>query len=341
MGQGNRTRAISPLVGGVLIIFLVLLVAITVANLAFGLTERLDDKAVLEDEDACPGFQDIEFSTGGSDFDQLIQELQDNNCALWLKGGSYTASNGTASQWTDEGPNRFHARQGDTANRPEVVSDAELGTSVLEFEANHSKLNNYGGSNQPPSGVTDGDYLTIERDAEELGVDEASGFVITAVVKVDEFDRGGVWTVGDPGQDGREFSMRTCSDHSFDGCQHADPTGHWRGQHWGSTDIDFSSGPNSDDEWLVLTHGYNGTAGEAFINVDGTEVARSSIDLDLSENRDIQIGRWVRLDSDPHYYFDGRLAEVTIFDRTLASQEITTVEEYMSDTYGIALDGPG
>ena len=322
-----------------LLIGLVLLVALTVANLAFGVTDRLDETAFQSDENACPGFQEVEFDVDGSDFSAFLDELRENNCALWLEGDSFVASNGTASEWTDQGPNAFHARQEDPDSRPEVVSDGDLGTNVLAFEANHSQLDNYDSNSQPPSGVTDGDHLTIDRDVDALGVDEESGFVITAVLKVDEFDRGGVWTVGDPGQDGREFSMRTCSDHEFDGCERSDPTGHWRGQHWGETDIDFSSGSDSDDEWLVLTHAYNGTAKEAFIRVDGEEVARESIDLDLSANRDVQLGRWVRLDDDPHYYFDGRLAEVTVFDRTLASAELDTVEEYMSSTYGIDLDG--
>jgi len=70
------------------------------------------------------------------------------------------------------------------------------------------------------------------------------------------------------------------------------------------------------------------------------EIAREAIDLDLSTNRDIQPGRWVRLDDDPHYYFDGWMAEVTILDRTLTTGEVDTVEEYMSSEYGIPLDGP-
>lgn len=342
MSGGDSTdshRAVSPVVGGVLLIGLVLLVVLAVANLAFGVTDRLDETAFQNDEDACPGFKQVEFEAGGSDFSAFLDELRSNNCALWLKGGSFAASNGTASEWTDEGPNAFHAKQGDPDSRPEVVFDSDLGTNVLEFEANHSQLDSYGGNSQPPSGVTDGDHLTINRDVEALGVNEGSGFVITAVLKVDEFDRGGAWTVGDPGQDGREFSMRTCSDHSFDGCKHTDPTGHWRGQHWGKTDIDFSSGADSDDEWLVLTHAYDGAAEEAFIRVNGEEVARAAIDLNLSANRDVQLGRWVRIDSDPHYYFDGRIAEVAVFDRSLAGGELDTVERYMSSTYGIDLDG--
>jgi hypothetical protein len=331
-------RAISPELGAVIMVGLVVVLAMGFATISTDFSDRLGQETVLDDEDACPGFQDVEFEKGGEDFEQLLQELQQNNCALWLKAGDIEEQNGQVTQWNDNGPNLFHATQDDPAKRPQVVEDSELGIDVLEFEADHSQLDEDSNSHPDP-GVTDGDYLNIDRDVKELGVEESSGFVIVATLKVDEFDRGGTWTVGEAGVDGREFSMRTCSSYGFDGCEASDPEGDWRGQHWGRADIDFSTGPNSADEWLILTHAYDGD--DAYIRVNGKEVARDSIDLNLSANRDIQIGRWERLDDDPHYYFDGRMAEVTVFDRELAEQELRAVEEYMSDEHNIPLDGPG
>ena len=338
---GRRGRGISPQVGAVLMLGIVILLVLAFVGLPMGIGERLNDPALTYDEGACPGFQEKEFAQSGEDFDVLLDELRSNNCALWLQGGNYETAGGNASRWLDRGPNEFHATQSDPDSRPEVVFDSDLGIEVLEFDADHSALAAYDDqSDQPEAGITDGDYLDINRNVDALGVDESSGFAINAVLKVSSFDRGGTWTVGDPGEDGREFSMRTCSDYAFDGCQHSDPAGKWRGQHWGTSDIDFDSGSASTGEWIVLTHAYNGQTGEAFIRVNGQEVAREAIDLDLSTNRNIQLGRWVRLDDDPHYYFDGRMAEVTIFDRTLTTGEVDTVEEYMSSEYGIPLDGP-
>ncbi|ERH09196.1 MAG: hypothetical protein J07HX64_00949 [halophilic archaeon J07HX64] len=326
---------------------ILILLVLAFIGLPTGIGERLNDPAFVQDEDACPGFQEKEFAQSGENFDALLDELRSNNCALWLQGGNYERTDGNASRWLDQGPNEFHATQSDVDSRPEVAVDSDLGMEVLEFDANHSALANYdSGPSQPEAGITDGDYLDINRNVDALGVSEDSGFIINAVVKVSSFDRGGTWTVGDPGEDGREFSMRTCGPYEFDGCKRAhfdssnDPTGWWRGQHWGQTDIDFNSGDASTGEWLVLTHAYDGQTGEAFIRVNGQEVARDSIDLNLSANRNIQLGRWVRLDDDPHYYFDGRMAEVTVFDRTLTAAEVDTVEEYMSSEYGIPLDGP-
>jgi hypothetical protein len=338
---GPGSRGVSPQVGAVLMLAIVVLLVLAFISLPMGIGERLNDPAFTQDENACPGFQEKEFAQSGEDFDTLLEELRSNNCALWLQGGNYETTDGNASRWLDQGPNEFHATQSDPDSRPEVVTDSDLGMEVLEFDANHSALAAYDDqSDQPDAGITDGDYLDINRDVDALGVSEGSGFVINAVLKVTSFDRGGTWTVGNPGEDGREFSMRTCSNYAFDGCQHEDPAGKWRGQHWGTSDIDFDSGADSTGEWIILTHAYDGRTGEAFIRVNGQEVARDSIDLNLSANRDIQLGRWVRLDDDPHYYFDGRMAEVTVFDRTLTATEVETVEEYMSSEYGIPLDGP-
>lgn len=266
----------------------------------------------------------------------MLSELQENNCALRLRPGEFQTAGGSVVTWSDGGPNHFDATQSDPGDRPDVVTDPELGIDVVEFEANHT------GIDHTDNTSTNGTYLNIPRDVDDLDIDEDSGFVIVATIMVDEFDRGGAWTVGEAGADGREFSMRTCSTYSFDGCYtdngFSDPEGWWRGQHWGTADVDFQSGTESAGEWLILTHAFDGD--EVIIRVNGQEVARDTVDLDLSANRNIQLGRWVRLDENPHLYFDGRMAEVTIFDRKLMKEEYGTVEEYMSNEHGIALTGP-
>jgi flagellin-like protein len=333
-------RGISPAVGVVLMVAIVLLLAVVLAGMVLGVPDRLDENMGLYDEDACPGFQQTEFDATGDDFSALLAELRENNCALWLRAGAVETESGAVTEWTDEGPNDFHATQPDASYRPELVTDSALGRDVVEFDADHSGVNP--SDPDPDPGDTDGDYLSINRDVTEMGVDGDSGIVIVATLKVETFSRGGAWTVGEAGSPGQEFSMRTCSSYAVDQCQHppSDVEGKWRGQHWGSADVDFSSGSESKDEWIVLTHMYNGE--EFVIRVNGQEVARSPDELDLSSNRDIQIGRWERVPSegDPMWYFDGRMAELTIFDRKLTTDEVETVEEYMSNKFDIDLDGP-
>jgi flagellin-like protein len=62
-----------------------------------------------------------------------------------------------------------------------------------------------------------------------------------------------------------------------------------------------------------------------------------AISTDFSD----RLGQETVLDDGPHYYFDGRIAEVTVFDRNLTQRELGTVEEYISDEHNIPLDGPG
>lgn len=333
---GRVTRGVSPTVGIVLMVVIVVILASLVGAMALGLSDRLDEEAVVHDEEACGGFQEAAFQVSGSDYTELLAELQENDCALWLQPEAFETAGGSVVTWSDGGPNGFDATQSDASDRPEVVTDPELGIDVVEFEADHT------GIDPDDSDSTSGTFLNIPRDVDELDIDEDSGFAIVATIEVDEFDRGGAWTVGEAGVDGREFSMRTCSTYSFDGCYtdngFSDPEGWWRGQHWDTADVDFQSGTGSAGEWLILTHAFDGD--EVVVRVNGQEVARETVDLDLSANRDIQLGRWVRLDDDPHYYFDGRMAEVTIFDRKLEEEEFQTVEEYMSDEHGIALSGP-
>lgn len=128
--------------------------------------------------------------------------------------------------------------------------------------------------------------------------------------------------------------MRTCS--SFDGeaneeCYHDQPDGEWRAQHWGSEDIDFSS-TETDGQWATLVHAYDGERIEVRIN--GETIADDDVDLDLSANRDIQLGRWEREEGDPYWYYDGRMAELIIFDQTLGDEEIENVERYLDAKFG-------
>jgi hypothetical protein len=318
-------------VASVLFVAVVILLATVLGALTMGIVEeeRPEPQNVFV-EDQCPGFQVVEFDP--TDVDTATDRIRTDNCALWLEQGNVeTTGSGTVETWHDEGKHGFDATQDDANAQAELVRDSDLGADVLEFDATQPD----GASTR---GDNDGQFLRLQRDIDDLDVDEDSGIVVAAVVKVDEFDRGGTWTIGKAGSAGEEYSMRTCSDRSVDGCQYADPEGRWRGQHWGATDVDFSSGDESAGEWITLVHAYDGD--EVTVRVNGEVVARKAVDLDLSTDRDIQIGRWERTSGDPHWYFDGRIAEIVLFDETLETEEIDLIESYFHHEYGIELDGP-
>jgi hypothetical protein len=319
------------MIGSVLLLAVMVILAAVVGTMAMGfLQESPTDAQRVLAEDQCPGFQVVEFDP--SSVDAAADKLRTRNCALWLEQGNVqTTANNTVKLWGDEGKHGFDAAQTDDGDRPELVHDSDLGANVLEFDATQ------------PAGADDrgdnsGQYLKLERNVDDLDIDENTGMVAAAVIKVDEFDRGGTWTIGKAGTDGKEFSMRTCSDRSADGCEHSDPEGHWRGQHWGSADVDFSSGEASADEWITLVHAYDGD--QVTIRVNGKEVAQRDVDLDLSDDRDIQIGRWERTAGDPHWYFDGRIAELVLFDEALETGEMELIEAYFNQKYGTPQNGP-
>lgn len=329
--RGDK-RGVSPVVGTVLMVSVLVLLAAVVGTLALGIAQEetpRDAQSVLA-EGQCPGFQVVEFDP--TDVSAAADQLTTENCALWLEQGNVETTNGgEVTRWNDAGKNNFDAVQSASGDRPELVQDSDLNKDVLEFDASHA-------SNPSSAGDNDGNYLELNRDISDLNVNEDTGIVVAAVIKAEQFDRGGSWTIGKAGVSGREFSIRACSDRSRDGCQAGDPEGLWRGQNWGSADVDFSSGDESGGEWLTLVQSYDGD--EATIRINGEVVAQKDINLDLSDDRDIQIGRWERVPGDPRWYFDGRIAELVIIDEELDEGEIELIEAYFNQQHGVALDGP-
>jgi FlaG/FlaF family flagellin (archaellin) len=329
---GRDVRGVSPVVGSILMVSVIVLLAAVVGTLTLGIAQDetpQDAQEVLVD-DQCPGFQVVEFDP--TNVGAAAEQLTTENCALWLEQGNVeTTDSGEVTRWNDAGKNNFDAVQTAAGDRPELVQDSELDKKVLDFSSSHAP-------NPSSEGDNDGHYLELNRDISDLDVDEDTGIVVAAVIKAEQFDRGGSWTIGKAGVSGREFSMRACSDRSRDGCQASDPEGKWRGQNWGSADVDFSSGDDSAGEWLTLVQTYDGD--EATIRINGEQVAQKDVDLDLSDDRDIQIGRWERVPGDPRWYFDGRIAELVIVDEALDEGEIELIETYFNQEHGVALDGP-
>jgi len=319
----------SPVVGVTLLVGIVLLLAVAFGGLAFGFTERLDDLDSIEtlDEDECPGFRVVSYEPPA--FDDVNEQLSRNNCALWLRAGNVeTDADGRVTRWLDAGPNGFHATQPDATVRPTAVAaaDTDIDHAAVDFR----------GTNEDTTdpNETDGEVLRLDRDVSQLDVDADTGLVIAAVVRTDSFNRGGTWTVGEAGVDGREFSMRTCSTYSMDTCSvGGDASGHWRAQHWGTEDVDFESA-ETDGEWAVLVHAYDGET--ATVRVNGAPVAAKSVDLSLDSNRDVQIGRWEREEGDPYWYYDGQMAELLIFDQSLTDEEVENVERYLMTKFDVS-----
>jgi len=319
-------RSISPVIGVALMVAILVLLAVTTAVLSFGFTESIEtaEEVDLFDDSECPGFRAYTYEP--PNFDDVYAEISENNCALWLSAGDVdTDGSNRVTTWHDSGRNGFDATQSTASDRPTLVSNAVNGQPAVDFD----------GQNQDTTDPTqtNGQYLRLDRDVDELNLDEDSGIVVVAVLKVDQFNRGGTWTIGQAGETGREFSMRTCSTFSVDGCPvGGDASGEWRAQHFGVADVDFTS-PETDGQWAILTHRYDGQ--QVQIRINGEPIATEPATLDLAANRDIQLGRWERTAGDPNWYFDGQIAELLIFDQTLPTEDIQNVEGYLDTKFEI------
>ncbi len=319
-------RSISPVVGIALMLVIVVLLALTTATLMLGFAGELEsaEEVDLFDRTQCPGFQTFTYEP--PTFDDVYTTISENNCALWLDAGDVdTDSDGRVTRWYDSGPNNFHATQSTATARPLLVSNAINGQPALQFD----------GQNQDTTdpAQTSGEFLRLERDVSDLNLDEDTGMVVFAVINVAEFNRGGTWTIGEAGETGGEFSMRTCSTFTVDTCVvGGDSSGHWRAQQFGEADVDFVS-PETDNQWAILVHAYDGE--EVRVRVNGEPVAGAPVALDLQSNRDIQLGRWERTEDDPDWYFAGQLAELMIFDQTLSDEDLSNVEGYFETKFQI------
>ena len=319
-------RSISPVVGVALMVAVLVLLAVTTATLMFGFTESLEsaEETPLYDDSDCPGFR--AYSYEPPNFNDVQTAISENNCALWLAAGDVdTDGSDRVTNWYDGGQNGFDATQSTAGDRPTLVPNAVNGHPAVDFDGNNQD------TTDPAD--TDGHYLQLDRDIDELNLDEDSGLVVVAVIKVDEFNRGGTWTIGQAGETGREFSMRTCSTFSVDGCPvGGDASGEWRAQHFGAADVDFTS-PETDGQWAILVHRYDGQ--QVQIRVNGEPIATESAALDLATNRDIQLGRWERTAGDPSWYVDGQIAELLIFEQRLETEDVENVEGYLDTKFDI------
>lgn len=312
-------RGVSPVVGVALMLVIVVLIAAAVGVMLLSFTDDLPDTTEVFVEDDCPGFHIAEYETG--EFSAFVDDIRQNDCALWLEHGEVELEEGgEVEQWRDSGPHGFHASQSNSSIQPDY-DDRKV---IFDASANEGDQWN-------------GQHLQLDRDVDDLDLDANRGIAVAAVVAVDTFDRNGLWTIGEAGESGREFSLRTCSDRPSDGCNSTDPEGEWRAQLWDKSDVDFSSGNDSAGKQLVLVQGYDGD--EVFIRVNGEEVARDPVNLDLSANRDIQLGRWDRTDDDTYWYFNGSISEVIVFDHALEKDTIDLFEAYLSSEHDIDLEG--
>ncbi len=147
-------------------------------------------------------------------------------------------------------------------------------------------------------------FIDTEVNAGDLGICGNSPKSVEALVYTRSFVlHRGVFAIGARNAPGRDFSLVTLGG-----------TDQWRVVFW-SNDIDFSH--PSKNRWVHFAIVYDGR--EAIIYADGKEKARASRQLNTSDDDTLRMGRWWDREDG---IFDGKIAELRIWDRALDKDEV-------------------
>ncbi len=150
-------------------------------------------------------------------------------------------------------------------------------------------------------------HVQTQVSAGDLGIAGAAPKTVEAWVYARAFNyHGGVFALGNRGSNGADFSLITLGSPD-----------RWRVVFW-AMDLDFSH--PSENQWMHVAVVYDGK--EAIVYADGKERARRECELDTNADEAFRIGRWWDNDGGA---FDGRIAEVRIWNRALDQEEIKTV----------------
>lgn len=223
-----------------------------------------------------------------------------SSCFLWLDAAddnTITKSSGLVSQWNDKSSNGFNVTQGTGANQPETDSVTQNSLNVLDFDQTDFLI--------IPSG-----FYTISNGAN----------TVFCVNKTDDNNRLqiliGTAELGSTRMDLRHsatigtitYQSRTASGSGVDKT--------------GITETDFNimMGRRTGTTQAIAFNG-----GAEATNTNGADEA--GVDA-------ASVGGF---DESTTFGFDGQIAEIIVYDRSLSAAEITAVNQYLSTKWGITL----
>ena len=91
---------------------------------------------------------------------------------------------------------------------------------------------------------------------------------------------------------------------------------------WDGTNDRLNSSVLSNDTWYFVGYTYDHSTGEAKLFVNGTEEDSGTLDMPLGEGWFATLGAKYN-DNGLEYFLDGKLAEITVWDKVLSQEEVT------------------
>lgn len=149
----------------------------------------------------------------------------------------------------------------------------------------------------------------------DVGMEGGNDKTVMAWAYCSDFtDVGGVWSLGTGGTTGADFTLRP------DGT-----TDDWRTNHWGAADYVFTTPTTSLNVWWHFAVTYDGTTSITYGN--GEVMNSSVVALSTGEVVGLNVARWYQggQPTANHEFFNGRVADVRVYSRTLGQEEIQSI----------------
>ena len=311
--MGGVDRSVTPVIGVILIVALVVIIAASFGAVAFGFTDKLGGT-----DYASSGQCGVtEFDPENVDnFADERSNVYDVECAMWFEADSLDKADGeTVSTWSDRSGNEIDATSDSRVDDPKWRSNVD-GIDAVVFE----------GSNG----------LSTELNTTDIGVSGDSAFSVSVVIQVDDEDHEGTIT---------QFGLPTASAedyfrYGYNGDTGPDDTPWFislgNGGFWGHEPNKDSSG----GQWSIITYVNDGDQISVYLN--GELRTEKSTDYDISDHP-IQIG--FETDDNGEVpgkgWFKGPIAEIVVFERPITDNERRTIECQMEDKYDGAVSASG
>ena len=315
--MGGVDRSVTPVIGVILIVALVVIIAASFGAVAFGFTDKLGGT-----DYASSGQCGVtEFDPENVDnFAKERSNVYDVECAMWFEADSLDKSNGeTVSTWSDRSGNEIDATSDSRVDDPVWRSNVD-GITAVEFDGNEG--------------------LSTDLNTTDIGVSGDSAFSMSVVIRVDNIDHDGTIT---------QFGLPTTTAENYFRYGYNGSSG-YPSVPWfislGDNALGFGGfighGPDrteSTDQWSIITYVNDGDRIKVYLNGELRENRPTNYDI---SDYPILIGFETNPDGSPgSSRFDGYIAEMVVFERPISNNERRTIECQMEDKYDGAVSATG
>jgi len=315
-------RSVSPVVATILMVAIVVIISASIGTVAFGFADNLGGTTIAANNEQC--LQSLDFDP--NDIDSFANSATaDLDCILWFDATQESFEDGDQiSRWADRSGNGFDATSSDLSNieDPKYIDDID-GVSAIRFDS-----------------ADEFEGLDTDATANEMGLDGDSQFTASTVVRPDNEVDGGVMQIGT--DQGTTWGFKP----------EINAEKQWVFLILGeSTYVVTYDAEEDAEEWIVLTHVYDGDSMSIFKNgkpiyergeaVGGgavTQTPEEEPTLDIT-NDPYNIG-FFNFDGtdtadDP---FDGSIAEIVVLNKAFSDTDREVLECSLDEKHGSAVN---